>query len=63
MVCGDNIRPERAFVTQAFDGTWPQPEGAAIWQHFLVHGPSRELSRPPDDFLRIADTALAIERR
>jgi hypothetical protein len=26
LVCGDNIRPERSFVTLSFDGTWPQAE-------------------------------------
>jgi hypothetical protein len=44
LIAGDNIRAERTFVTVTFDGTWPDPEGSAIWEHFVVHGPSPEIS-------------------
>src|SRR5262249_44124583 len=40
LVCGDNIKPERTFVSLSFDGVWPDPDGPAVWEHFLVHGPS-----------------------
>lgn len=42
MVCGDNVRAERTFITVAFDGTWPDADSAAIWDHFQVAGPFRE---------------------
>jgi hypothetical protein len=42
LVCGDNIRPQRSFVTVTFDGTWPDPGSAAIWEHLLVDGPSQD---------------------
>ncbi|HEY7620177.1 MAG TPA: hypothetical protein VH834_10410 [Solirubrobacteraceae bacterium] len=48
MVCGDNIKPERAFVALSFDGTWPQRENDTIWKHFLVHGPSPDIAQPPE---------------
>src|SRR5262249_6595714 len=35
LMVGDNISPQRSFVTLAFEGTWPQPEATlAIWEHF-----------------------------
>jgi hypothetical protein len=40
LVCGDNIRAERSFVTVSFDGTWPAAEHGTIWEHFAVHAPS-----------------------
>jgi hypothetical protein len=45
LVCGDNIKPERSFVSLSFDGLWPQAESESpeIWDHFVIHGP---LSRP-----------------
>jgi hypothetical protein len=46
LLCGDNIKPERSFVTLCFDGTWPQPGSSAIWAHFLVDGPLPEIDRP-----------------
>jgi hypothetical protein len=46
MVCGDNITPERSFVTISFDGAWPQHDSSAIWEHFLVHGPFPQISQP-----------------
>ena len=46
LVCGDNIRPERCFVTVTFDGNWPDPGSAAIWEHFLIEGPSQDGTRP-----------------
>jgi hypothetical protein len=54
LVVGDNITPERSFVTLSFDGQWPQPDDSdgMIWEHFLVHGPNPETSRPPEDALR-----------
>jgi hypothetical protein len=52
LVCGDNITAERSFVTLSFDGTWPHPESAAIWEHFVVQGPSSERSRPPVEATR-----------
>jgi hypothetical protein len=52
LVCGDNIRPERSFAALSFDGTWPQPDSTAIWEHSVVHGPSPELSQPPVDAMR-----------
>lgn len=45
MVVGDNITPERSFVTLSFDGEWPH-DGAEIWAHFVVDGPNPEPSRP-----------------
>ena len=47
LVVGDNITPERAYVTLSFDGQWPELETSAIWEHFVVHGPNAETSRPP----------------
>jgi hypothetical protein len=48
MVCGDNIRAERCFITIDFDGTWPDNADDEIWEHILVRGPSREpATRPP----------------
>jgi hypothetical protein len=41
LVCGDNIRAERSFVAVSFDGTWPRAEVGTIWEHFVVHAPSR----------------------
>jgi hypothetical protein len=55
LLCGDNIKPERSFITLSFDGSWPQPESPAIWEHFLVRGPSPETVRPPDDATRPMD--------
>jgi hypothetical protein len=40
LVCGDNINAQRSFVTVAFDGRWPEPDGPQIWEHFRVEGPS-----------------------
>jgi hypothetical protein len=40
LVCGDNIKPERTFITLSFDGTWPDPDNT-VWEHFLIHGPRR----------------------
>jgi hypothetical protein len=48
LVVGDNVTPERSFVTVSFDGSWPRVDDLAIWEHFLVHGPHRQVSRPPD---------------
>jgi hypothetical protein len=59
MVCGDNITPTRAVVALSFDGTWPEPDAHAIWQHFLIDGPFTELSRPPDDAVRLHERAAA----
>jgi hypothetical protein len=53
LVVGDNISPERSFVTLSFDGTWPRPESLAIWEHFLVQGPLPEISQPQDDGARL----------
>jgi hypothetical protein len=39
LVVGDNVRPERSFVTLSFDGQWPELDHRTIWEHFLVHGP------------------------
>ena len=33
-------------MTVTFDGNWPDPGSAAIWEHFLVEGPSQDGSRP-----------------
>jgi hypothetical protein len=41
LVCGDNIRAERSFVTVSFDGTWPPAEESTIWEHFVVRAPSQ----------------------
>jgi hypothetical protein len=49
LVCGDNIRPERSFVTVTFDGNWPDPGSAAIWEHFLIEGPTQEDARAAPD--------------
>lgn len=51
LVCGDNIKPERTFVTISFDGAWPQAasESPAIWEHFLIDGPRPELVEPTAD--------------
>jgi hypothetical protein len=49
LLCGDNITPERTFVALTFDGMAMGPDdGESIWEHFLVHGPSPELSEPPN---------------
>jgi hypothetical protein len=53
LIAGDNIRAARSFVTVTFDGTWPDPESPGIWEHFLVHGPSPEISQPPEDETRL----------
>jgi hypothetical protein len=47
LIVGDNISPERSFVSLSFDGTWLQPDSAAIWEHFLVHGPLPKMLQPP----------------
>jgi hypothetical protein len=47
LIVGDNISPERSFVSLSFDGTWLQPDSAAIWEHFLVHGPLPKMPQPP----------------
>ena len=39
MICGDNIHADRTFITLTFDGTWPESDPTAIWEHFVVHGP------------------------
>ncbi len=52
-MAGDNIRAARSFVTVTFDGTWPDPDSPAVFEHFLVHGPAPEISRPPEDALRL----------
>jgi hypothetical protein len=49
LVCGDNIRPERTFIALSFDGRWPAPERAAIWEHLLVHGPFPTMPELPHD--------------
>lgn len=54
LACGDNITPQRSFVTLSFDGTWPQPGSPAIWEHFLVDGPSPEIARPSRDATRLS---------
>ena len=36
LVCGDNIRPDRSFVTLSFDGARPEADGTGIWDHFVV---------------------------
>jgi hypothetical protein len=43
----DHPDPTRSFVTVSFDEVWPADENGGIWQHFLVHGPLREISQPP----------------
>jgi len=60
LVCGDNITPERSFVTLSFDGAWPQPESSAIWEHFVVGGPAPEISSPTQDATALRRTS-AIE--
>jgi hypothetical protein len=57
LVCGDNIKPERSFVTLAFDGIWPQApvQSSDIWEHFVVHGPSPEIAKTPDDAMPLAE--------
>jgi len=40
-------------VTVTFDGTWPDPDSPVVFEHFLVHGPAPEISRPPEDALRL----------
>ena len=32
----------------AFDGLWPTSDDTTMRQHFRVHGPFREISRPPE---------------
>jgi hypothetical protein len=49
LVVGDNISPERSFVTLSFDGHWPPWDSPTIWEHFLVRGPYPEAARPPHD--------------
>jgi hypothetical protein len=49
LVVGDNIRPERSFVTLSYDGQWPQLDDPTIWKHFVVDGPHPEPLRPPED--------------
>jgi uncharacterized protein YndB with AHSA1/START domain len=39
LVVGDNIRPERSFVTLSYDGLWPKLDDPTIWEHFVVDGP------------------------
>jgi hypothetical protein len=46
MVVGDNIKPDRSFVSLTFDGTWPHAESGSIWEHFVVRGPSPEFAQP-----------------
>jgi hypothetical protein len=41
-VVGDNIRPERSFVTLSYDGQWAQLDDPTIWEHFVVDGPHPE---------------------
>lgn len=55
LVAGDNIRAARLFVTVTFDGTWPDPESPAIWEHFIVDGPSPEIPQPSQDATRLAE--------
>jgi hypothetical protein len=52
LVVGDNIRPERSFVTLSYDGQWPRLDDPTIWEHFVVDGPHPEPSRPPEDASR-----------
>jgi hypothetical protein len=40
LVCGDNIKAQRYFVTLAFDGQWPEPGTPKVSDHFRVDGPS-----------------------
>jgi hypothetical protein len=47
LVCGDNIKPERSFVTLAFDGIWPQA-GAEQRHLGTLRGP-RTLARNRQD--------------
>jgi hypothetical protein len=63
MVCGDNIEPERAYVTLAFDGRWPRPGSPEVWEHFLVDGPSAELATPPVEPADRAEPESILERR
>jgi hypothetical protein len=53
LVVGDNIRPERSFVTVSFDGAGSQEESAAIWEHFVVDWPFSEISQPGDSDHRL----------
>jgi hypothetical protein len=46
LVRGDNIKPERSFVTVSFDGMLPEEASADIWEHLTVLGPSPGISRP-----------------
>jgi hypothetical protein len=55
LVAGDNIRAARSFVTVAFDGTWLDPESPAIWDHFVVDGPSSEIARPAEETMRLGE--------
>jgi hypothetical protein len=47
LVVGDNVTPERSFVTLSFDGQWPELDHGTIWEHFVVDGPNPEASRSP----------------
>lgn len=49
LVVGDNIRPQRSFVTISFDGTWPHVDSPEVWDHFVVDGPYAEPPRPSGD--------------
>jgi hypothetical protein len=62
LVVGDNIRPQRSFVTLAFDGTRTQPETLAIWEHFLVHGPFPQISEPPEEATRLNEARTQREK-
>jgi hypothetical protein len=48
MVCGDNVRADRTFIALAFDGTKPESDETAIWEHFRVRGPFREMANPAE---------------
>jgi hypothetical protein len=49
LVVGDNIRPERSFVTLSYGGQWPHLDDPTISKHFVVDGPHPEPLRPPED--------------
>jgi hypothetical protein len=40
LVVGDNVTPERSFVTLSFDGQWPELGERTIWEYSLVDGPN-----------------------
>ena len=47
LVRGDNIKPERSFVTVSFDEILPEKGSAGIWEHFTVLARSpRSRGRP-----------------